>query len=124
MTYPSANPTANSTANPNQQSELSAWFSNIPADLLAGVVVALALIPEATSSSIIAILVTGLLQTIDKAALKFRTHGSTVEFSKKISLKLKELVKKPISLSLYSFKSGKLVAERCFRLFFAKAALL
>ncbi|PZO45526.1 MAG: sodium-independent anion transporter [Phormidesmis priestleyi] len=54
MTYPSANPTANSTANPNQQSELSAWFSNIPADLLAGVVVALALIPEAIAFSIIA----------------------------------------------------------------------
>lgn len=39
---------------PPKQSELSAWFSNVPADLLAGVVVALALIPEAIAFSIIA----------------------------------------------------------------------
>lgn len=42
------------SANPPEQSELSAWFSNVPADLLAGVVVALALIPEAIAFSIIA----------------------------------------------------------------------
>ncbi len=46
MTYISANST--------QKGELQAWFSNVPADLLAGVVVALALIPEAIAFSIIA----------------------------------------------------------------------
>ena len=45
MTYTSPNA---------KKSELSAWFSNVPADLLAGVVVALALIPEAIAFSIIA----------------------------------------------------------------------
>jgi SulP family sulfate permease len=30
------------------------WFSNVPADILAGIVVALALIPEALAFSIIA----------------------------------------------------------------------
>ncbi len=54
MTYPSADSTSHSTIPLTQQSELSAWFSNIPADLLAGVVVALALIPEAIAFSIIA----------------------------------------------------------------------
>ncbi|MGB3293137.1 MAG: SulP family inorganic anion transporter [Phormidesmis sp.] len=46
MTYISTRPT--------KTSELSAWFSNVPADLLAGIVVALALIPEAIAFSIIA----------------------------------------------------------------------
>ncbi len=42
------------SANSTQKGELQAWFSNVPADLLAGVVVALALIPEAIAFSIIA----------------------------------------------------------------------
>ncbi len=46
MTYISANQTL--------KAKPSGWFSNVPADLLAGVVVALALIPEAIAFSIIA----------------------------------------------------------------------
>ncbi len=45
---------AYSSANPTEKGELQAWFSNVPADLLSGVVVALALIPEAIAFSIIA----------------------------------------------------------------------
>ena len=45
---------AYSSANPTKKDELQAWFSNVPADLLAGAVVALALIPEAIAFSIIA----------------------------------------------------------------------
>ena len=45
---------AYSSANPTEKGELQAWFSNVPADLLAGAVVALALIPEAIAFSIIA----------------------------------------------------------------------
>ena len=41
-------------ANQAPQAKPSEWFSNVPADLLAGVVVALALIPEAIAFSIIA----------------------------------------------------------------------
>ncbi|MGC1306630.1 MAG: SulP family inorganic anion transporter [Phormidesmis sp.] len=46
MTYTSADKA--------QKGGVSGWFSNVPADLLAGVVVALALIPEAIAFSIIA----------------------------------------------------------------------
>jgi MFS superfamily sulfate permease-like transporter len=38
------------SANSTKKEELQAWFSNVPADLLAGAVVALALIPEAIAS--------------------------------------------------------------------------